>query len=180
MKKQTILMLIIAVLLLATSCATRRAYESVHVRDSLVISTFVRYHDTTIYQMVEVPNFTSHDSTVINYVNNTAYVSPLFLKGQYSTANVWIHNNVLQGELSEGGWISVAYRLKVAEKTTQILRDKMSTSVKVVKEYRTRPIVKFFAWMGLITLLLALLYIAWRIAKLYFGFSLNPVKKIIP
>ena len=187
MKKQFLFLIILALLLTVTSCVTKRRCaskfppeSSVNIHDSVVYSTFYRYRDTVISQIVEVPNFSTKDSTVIRYVNNTANVSPLFLKGNFSEASAWLYNGYLMGTLNEGGFMNARVKLAMQDKYIRELKQNTKTTKEIQKVKYVPKIVEILAYVGGFSLLLILLYIAWRIAKMYFKISIVPVSKIIP
>jgi hypothetical protein len=171
--------LFLAVIIILSSCASQRRCnrkfpptEYTHIKDSTVISTYYVKRDTTIYQIVEVPNFVSHDSTVITYINGVANIKPLFLKGNYSTANVWLYGGLLKGELSEGGFMPVRVKVVMQDKYIKELKSKSSETTKVIQVKFIPKFVKFLAWFGGIIIILIILYIAYKVAKVYFKFSM--------
>ena len=87
---------------------------------------------------------------------------------------VWIQNNMLRGELTESGWIPLQVKVIMQDKYIKELRSNKSDSVKVVAEYKTRKIVKVFAWIGAGFTFLLLLYIAALVSAKFTKLSIRP------
>ena len=180
--KLTSKLLTIVLLIILTGCATQRRcndkfppVSSTNVKDSTVITYQTRYYDTTIYKVVEIPKYIVRDSVVIQYVNGVYYFKPLMLKGQYSTATVWVEKQTLKGQLEEGGWLPITLKLQMAEKTIKELRSQVSQTV-TVKEVKYIPkYVKVFGWIGFGCVVLLLIYIGILVFVKYLKITINPL-----
>ena len=178
MKKYLILLAAITML---SGCVTQRRcndkyppVQSVNVKDSVVIREEIRYRDSTIYMVFPIPKTVVRDSVVIVYKDGKYPQGKLYLNGKFSKAVVWIQNNMLRGELTESGWIPLQVKVIMQDKYIKELRSNKSDSVKVVAEYKTRKIVKVFAWIGAGFTFLLLLYIAALVSAKFTKLSIRP------
>ena len=174
---------IIILCILVTGCSMQRRFNKKHpvtssssnINDSTVISTYYVKRDTTIYQIVEVPNFVTHDSAVVHYINGYANVEPLYLKGNFSTANVWIMNGVLKGVLSEGGFMPARVKLVMMDKYIKEYKSHEKSEAKIIETIRNSQIAKIALWIVGIQLLIILVYVIYRILKFYLKFTIPPI-----
>jgi len=170
------------VVIMLTGCTTQRRcndkfpqVSSTAIRDSIVITHETRFKDSIIFQIVKIPKYEVRDSVVIRYQGEI--LEKLYLAGRYSSVWCWVENSFLKGKLTEGGYIELESKIKVQQDVITKLQNSSSETVKVVTEYRTKPFVKYLAWFGGSVLILLILYVAYRIVKVYFKFT-NPFLKI--
>ena len=172
---------ILIVLIMLSGCVTQRRcndkfppVQSINVKDSVVIREEIRYRDSIINVVVPIPKTVVRDSVVIVYKDGKDPQGKLYLNGKFSKAVVWIQNNMLRGELTESGWIPLQVKVIMQDKYIKELRSNKSDSVKVVAEYKTRKIVKVFAWIGAGFTFLLLLYIAALVSAKFTKLSIRP------
>lgn len=176
MKKYHLILLLGIILL--SSCVTQRRcsdkfpqVSTTNIKDSTVITHETRYYDSIIYKVVEIPKLVKRDSVVIRYENGQAVTDRLYLKGRYSEAIAYLDGSRLKGQLTESGWLTVEMKLKLQEKTIKELQSKTTETVKIVPQKYVPGFVKLLAWVGGLFLLLILLFIAYKVAKVYFKVS---------
>lgn len=183
MKKQTILMLIIAVLMLF-SCSTpleiqdrkcakaQKKYEIKSYRygcpwkisDSVIINNTVSvYRDTTIF--VRLPGETVYDSIKVPYALN--FSTPVnILETKYALSKAWIENSLLRHTLVQKQSEIPATIAGAIQNTVSTKERIIKVPYPVVKEVRMplRWFEKLFIWSGVIAwgLLMALVIYKFR------------------
>ena len=162
------------VVLLLAGCVTQRrcndkypTVSSTNTKDSIVIRDSVVFK--TVYNNIPViiPDTVIKDSVRIVDGKGFPALTPLVLRGRFSTATSWVNSGVLYGRLDEGGTIMLRVKNVMQERYIKELRSKLTEkqSVKIVKE--TPKLVKILAWIGGILSVLVLTYFANKI----FGFT---------
>lgn len=172
---------ILIVLIMLSGCVTQRRcndkfppvqsdtqQDSVNIRDSVV----PRYVNMKI--PVPVPFLRIKDSVAIRYENAQAASDRLILKGSFSEAIVQVKNGKLSGELTESGVMTLRVQNVMYDHYYKEYRSKKSERVNVVTEYKTRKIVKVFAWIGAGFTFLLLLYIAALLSAKFTKLSIRP------
>lgn len=158
-------------LILLSGCITeRRCNEkypliySTQLRDSVVIIEQIEFKDTLIKTYVEIPKVTIRDSVILIYKNGEALtVKPLFLKGNYSTAQSWLNSGKLFGRLDEGGAIELSAKIKIQEKTITELQKQVSEKTQIKPVKYVPKLTKFTSIVGITFLSLLLIYLIIKI-----------------
>ena len=179
MKKQTILMLVVAVLLLCSCSVQKRAdrkcakaqkrYELASYKWGCAIfennsTTNTIIKDTTIY--VPVPGATVHDSVKVPYL--ATFSTPKnILETTYAISTAWIENSLLQHTL-------VQKQTNIPATIPGAIHNTVSVQEKIIKvpypvEKRVKAplhwFVKFLVYSGATAWMLAIAYILFKFRK---------------
>jgi hypothetical protein len=162
------LLVLIAFATLSFSCVTqRRCNAKFPPQTSVIIKDSIITKDTIIYRDKIVPYYIKGDTVFAEKkVPVTVDISPIWTQTEYASASAWVEGSRLKLQLIQKDQtikIIIDSAFKEVSHWQEMYNNKEVT--KVVTEKYIPKIVKVFAWIGGIFLVLVIFYIAYKIFK---------------
>jgi hypothetical protein len=172
MKKLLKLALFLLFVVLSISCATQRRCNAkfppqviIERNDSIIVK------DSIIYRTLEVPIYIKGETitrdSLIPGIPEKINTKPITLENTYAVASAWIENSRLKIKLDQKDQV-IKLKLDSADKISKHWEYKYKNEKQVITlppEKYVPGIIKFFAWVGGIFLLLVALYIAYKVFR---------------
>ena len=163
-------LIIILTLLLSFSCVTqKRCYRKyppqtvIERHDSTIIRDSIVFHDRIIKDTIHADTvFKEREVIRLKKIQ----IPPLTVENTYSIASAWIENSKLKLQLTTKQQV-IDRLLLNAERDATHWREKYITEkrTEIVEVKFTPKWIKTLAWIGAISILLILLFIAYKVFK---------------
>jgi hypothetical protein len=163
------LLVLIAFATLSFSCVTqRRCNAKFPPQTSVIVKDSIITKDTIIYRDKIVPYYIKGDTVFAEKkVPVTVDISPVWAQNDYATASAWIEGSRLKLQLIQKDQV-IKIIIDSAFKEVSHWKEKFSSKevTKIPEPVKYIPnIVKFFAWIGGLSLLLIILFVSYKIFK---------------
>jgi hypothetical protein len=162
------LLVLIAFATLSFSCVTlRKCNAKFPPQTSVITKDSIITKDTIIYRDKIVPYYIKGDTVFAEKkVPVTVDISPIWTQTEYASASAWVEGSRLKLQLIQKDQtikIIIDSAFKEVSHWQAMYNNKEVT--KVVTEKYIPKIVKVFAWIGGIFLVLVIFYIAYKVFK---------------
>lgn len=163
------LFILTALIAIISSCTTlRKCNAKFPPQVSVIIKDSIITKDTIIYRDKVIPYYIKGDTVFAEKkVPITVDISPVWAQNEYATASAWVQDSKLKLQLIQKDQvikIIIDSAFKEVSHWKEMYNNKEVTKILPPEKYVPK-IVKFFAWVGGILLVLIIGYVAVRIFK---------------